>query len=428
MYRKNTASQFVCFQLLLTATGAVATGLSPAVRRCIDGTFAAGGGTVTEDGSTGSYKYAMAQADTNGNDISLIFTATGAMPVCINFVTTAADPTDSVRLGLTSLPNAAASAIGGLPLSVDTSGRVDVLKINGTSQTARDIGASVLLSSGTGTGQLSFTSGILKVDVDTIKTNPVVNAGTVTFPTGATLASTTNITAGTITTVTTVTNQLTAAAIATGVWQDATAGDFTAANSIGKSIMNGVALGTGLTVNDIATKTGYSLAGGTQTFNMTGNITGNLSGSVGSVTGAVGSVTGAVGSVTGAVGSVTGNVGGNVVGSVASVTARVTANTDQLNGDATSAANVAKTTRAIGRGTVSGSPTTTSIPTSAFAPATSVADQLKGRIVTFDADTTTAALRGQSTDITASTSSATPTLTVTALTTAPAVGDSFSVT
>lgn len=50
---------------------------------------------------------------------------------------------------------------------------------------------------------------------------------------------------------------------------------------------------------------------------ITGSITGNLSGSVGSVTGAVGSVTGAVGSVTG-------NVGGNVVGSVGSVTAAVT--------------------------------------------------------------------------------------------------------
>ena len=37
-------------------------------------------------------------------------------------------------------------------------------------------------------------------------------------------------------TVTTVTNQLTAAAIATGVWQDATAGDFTVASSIGKSV------------------------------------------------------------------------------------------------------------------------------------------------------------------------------------------------
>lgn len=98
------------------------------------------------------------------------------------------------------------------------------------------------------------------VDIDTIKTNPVVNGGTITFPTNATLASTTNITAGTIAVVTTVTNQLTAAAIATGVWTDTTAGDFTVALSVGKSLMNGVALGTGLTVNDITTKTGRSLA------------------------------------------------------------------------------------------------------------------------------------------------------------------------
>ena len=49
-----------------------------------------------------------------------------------------------------------------------------------------------------------------KVDVETIKTNPVVNAGTITFPTGATLASTTNITAGTITTATNLTNAPTA--------------------------------------------------------------------------------------------------------------------------------------------------------------------------------------------------------------------------
>lgn len=164
MYRKNTASQFLCVQMVLTATGAVGTGLSPAARRCIDGTFAAGGGTFTEDGSTGSYKYAMAQADTNGNDISIIVTATGCIPVCVNFVTTAADPTDSVRLGLTALPNAAAGANGGLPLSVDAAGRVDVLKINGTSQTARDIGASVLLSAGSGTGQLDFTSGVVKAN------------------------------------------------------------------------------------------------------------------------------------------------------------------------------------------------------------------------------------------------------------------------
>jgi hypothetical protein len=116
-----------------------------------------------------------------------------------------------------------------------------------------------------------------------------------TFPAG-TIANTTNITAGTITTVTTLTNLpsitanwLTAAGInagalngkgdwllassytapptttqiATGVWTDTTAGDFTTALSIGKSVMNGVALGTGLTVNALTTnndKTGYSLA------------------------------------------------------------------------------------------------------------------------------------------------------------------------
>lgn len=153
-----------------------------------------------------------------------------------------------------------------------------------------------------------------KVDVETIKTNPVVNAGTVTFPAGATLASTTNITAGTIATVTTLTNlpaitanwltaaginagalngkgdwllassytapsNLTAAQIATGVWQDATAGDFTVASSIGKSLY----------IANIAPGAagGHFIAGANAatTVNFTGNITGNLTGSVGSVTG-----------------------------------------------------------------------------------------------------------------------------------------------
>src|SRR3990167_2699496 len=45
-----------------------------------------------------------------------------------------------------------------------------------------------------------------KVDVETIKTNPVVNGGTVTFTTNSTVASTTNITGGVITTVTNLTN------------------------------------------------------------------------------------------------------------------------------------------------------------------------------------------------------------------------------
>lgn len=61
----------------------------------------------------------------------------------------------------------------------------------------------------------------------------------------------------------TIVTQTGAAAIATAVWTDTTAGDFTTASSIGKSVMNGVSLGTGLTVNALTTnndKTGYGLS------------------------------------------------------------------------------------------------------------------------------------------------------------------------
>lgn len=77
-------------------------------------------------------------------------------------------------------------------------------------------------------------------------------------------------------------------------------------------------------------------------------------------------------------------------------------------------------------GTVGAASSTTSIVTSSLDPAASVVDQFKGRIVTFDKDTTTAALRGQATDITASSNAGV--LTVTALTTAPASGDTFVIT
>lgn len=55
-------------------------------------------------------------------------------------------------------------------LVIDGSGRVDVSKIGGTSQTARDLGASVLLSSGTGTGQISLSSGTVTVGTNSDKT------------------------------------------------------------------------------------------------------------------------------------------------------------------------------------------------------------------------------------------------------------------
>lgn len=134
-----------------------------------------------------------------------------------------------------------------------------------------------------------------------------------------------------------------------------------------------------------------------QTMNITGDITGNLSGSVGSVTGAVGSV-------------------------VAVVSADIT----KIGTDTTALTAFKRAVLGNVIGAVGAASTTTSIVTSSLTPAAAVIDQFKGRIVIFDKDTATANLRGQGTDITAST--ALGVLTVTALTTAPANGDTFTIT
>jgi len=70
--------------------------------------------------------------------------------------------------------------------SIDSNGRVDVIKIAGTTQTARDIGTSVLLSSGTGTGQISLSSGLVTLA-------GVTHTGAV-IPTVTTTTTATNLT------------------------------------------------------------------------------------------------------------------------------------------------------------------------------------------------------------------------------------------
>lgn len=78
-------------------------------------------------------------------------------------------------------------------------------------------------------------------------------------------------------------------------------------------------------------------------------------------------------------------------------------------------------------GTCTTGGTTTSVTTSSITPAGSSTDQFKGRIIVFDSDTTTAGLRGQATDITASSAASNPTFTVSALSDAPASGDTFKI-
>jgi len=78
--------------------------------------------------------------------------------------------------------------------------------------------------------------------------------------------------------------------------------------------------------------------------------------------------------------------------------------------------------------TVGSGSSATSIVTSACDPAGVNADQFKGRILTFAKDTTTTALRGQATDITASTAASTPVLTVSTMVASPVSGDTFTIT
>ncbi|MDX8438351.1 hypothetical protein [Mesorhizobium australafricanum] len=108
---------------------------------------------------------------------------------------------------------------------IDANGRVDVAAIAGTAQTARDIGASVLLSSGTGTGQVSLTAGVVSANATQIAGSAVntasaqlgvnvVNAGGTAWNSGAITANT--FAAGAITAAKFAANALDA------VWSTAT--------------------------------------------------------------------------------------------------------------------------------------------------------------------------------------------------------------
>lgn len=122
MYRKNTSSQHLTFALVNASTGAALTGATVTGRCSIDGgSQATVTGTISELGN-GQYNLALSQADTNGNAIGFLFTATNAIPVNIQITTTVADLTDSVRLGLTGLANATPGSAGGLLIAGTNSG------------------------------------------------------------------------------------------------------------------------------------------------------------------------------------------------------------------------------------------------------------------------------------------------------------------
>lgn len=258
-----------------------------------DSSSTTGGGlTGLTSASSGLTAYYHRNTDTTATAISLVtmtvgtFTSSGFkeidatnMPGWYQFCppnAALASGATSVSFHLKGVTNMAP-----LPIEVDLKADVNTVRLSGTAQTARDIGASVLLSNGTGTGQIILTSGNVTVGTNNDKTG--YTASTVSDKTGYSLAAaqTFNVTGNT-----------------TG--------------SISGSV------GSVTTVSD---KTGYSLAG-TQTFNTTGNITGSLSGSVGSVT-TVSDKTGYSLSANQSV-NITGNITGNLSGSVGSLSGNVT--------------------------------------------------------------------------------------------------------
>ena len=83
MYVKNTASQNLPFCLVKASDGTALTGATVGKYRSIDGGGqAAVTGTITEL-ANGQYNLALSQADTNGDTVGFLFTATSAIPVHI---------------------------------------------------------------------------------------------------------------------------------------------------------------------------------------------------------------------------------------------------------------------------------------------------------------------------------------------------------
>ena len=117
MLLKNTASQVVGAQIIDTNGDAQTTGTTT-VYVTGDGGTQASGGTATHEGN-GYWSFLPSQANTNYTQAAFTFVNddADAIPVTKEYYCVSFDYTDAVRIGITALPNAAADASGGLPIS-----------------------------------------------------------------------------------------------------------------------------------------------------------------------------------------------------------------------------------------------------------------------------------------------------------------------
>ncbi len=135
------------------------------------------GGFIEVDSThmAGVYQFGIPNAAlASGTSVTVVFSgATGMLPYVLDVELTGVNQ-QSATAFITGVNSLAPPTNWNLQ-SIDGSGRMDVAKITGVAQTGRDIGASVLLSSGTGTGQVSLSSGAVKIQTSVTTNTQLAN-------------------------------------------------------------------------------------------------------------------------------------------------------------------------------------------------------------------------------------------------------------
>jgi hypothetical protein len=366
--RKATASQARALGPFIDSTDFLTpkTGLTIAntdIKLVVNGGASAnknsGGGTHRVNGVYGVTFDATDSATVGEIEVSVVVAT--ALPVFDKFYVIEAAVFDA--LFASSAPGYLQPATAGRTLVIDAAGLADANMVkagpsgSGTAQTARDVGASVLLSAGTGTGQLDFTSGVVKSNLAQILGTALTeaagqiaaafkkffNIGTPasTMDALTLVATATNLTnaagAGDFTTTmkTSIGTAVAASAVASVTARvtantDQLAGQTVTAGA-GVTFPTSVASPTNITAGTITTAT--NLTNAPTAGDLTAAMKTSVTTAATAATPTAAAVTGAVGSVTGAVGSVTGNVGGSVAsvtGLTASDVGAIKAKTDNL--------------------------------------------------------------------------------------------------
>jgi hypothetical protein len=358
--QRNVASQNLTFVMVSTTTGLGVAGLTISGFITKDNGAQAGTAGTFSDKTNGQYNYAPTQAETNAVDVGLLFAATGAIPVNMDFHTDNVDAQGLLKVDMED--------VGGAALSTHAAGMVpaDVRDIVGVavSTTTAQLGVNVVQYNAQ-TAQTDANN-LPKVDTEDWKGTAVAAPATAGIP------------------------------------------------DVNVKNINNI-VGSGITAVN-------PNMGTTQPINFTGSAGSAL------VKSDMVDIAGA------AVSTTVAQIGSNVI-NIAGQPAALDANNllkidvEDINGSATAGQALAQGTLSTCWGTAGAGGTTTTTVVSALHNPSSLTDtnQLIGRTIIFLGTTATGHVQGQASNITGSSTGATPTLTYTAMTAAPASGDVFVV-